>query len=306
MRRILLNMIGILICQLFAMGVVAQNVTISPESGKLIAGLTGENNEVGYERGWSSLWRHNQLPLSLTVSDKADLTEGGMLKDPAGNIILDEASNRYVVCGGMSVTTRLNISLPKGYRFTGYRIVLLNNKNGTTFHGMEIESNPKQLYETDRNFNYSSPKAKTDLMPGRNDTKEYVIERTSKNATDMDNNLYFYFYRENDEFYAATIKSCELYFTAEGDFNAQVKPSATITSDVNMVGSSFATSRLDLGPIKPNTKNEKTFYSYDYRNVKDLTAMNYLYQEDAVAGGKLPETAGAGSIQASQNQYILG
>lgn len=305
MRRILLNMIGILICQLFVTGMVAQNVTISPQSGKLIAGLTGEN-EVGYERGWSSLWRHNQLPLSLVVSDYADLTNGGMLKEPAGNIILDETPNRYVICGGSSVTTYLNISLPKGYRFTGYRMVLLNNKNSMTFHGMEIKSNPKQLYETDRNFNYSSPKAKTDLMPGTDDTKEYVIERTSKNATDMGNNLYFYFYRKNDGYYAATIKSCELYFTAEGDFNAQVAPNASITSGVNMVGSSFATSRLDLGPIKPNTKNGKTYYSYDYRKVKDLTAKNYLYQEDAVTDGKLPKTAGAGSIRASRNQYILG
>jgi len=64
----------------------AQNVTISPQSGKLVAGLTYEN-EVGFQHGWSSLWRHNQLPLTLTVSDKTELVEGGQLKDPAGNII---------------------------------------------------------------------------------------------------------------------------------------------------------------------------------------------------------------------------
>lgn len=305
MRRILLNMIGVLICQLFATGMVAQNVTISPQSGKLIAGLTYDG-ELGFEDGWSSLWRHNQLPLTLTVSDKDVLTNGGMLKDPAGNIILDEASNRYVICGGASVTTYLNISLPKGYRFTGYRIVLLNDKNGMTFHGMETKSNPKQLYETDRNFNYRSPKAQTESMPGTNDAKEYVIARTSQSETDMGNNLYFYFFRRFNEFYAATIKSCELYFTAEGDFNAQVAPNVVIPSGVNVVEANFSTSRLDLGPIKPNTKNGKTFYSYDYRKVKDLTAKNYLYQEDAVVGGKLPETAGAGSIRASRNQYILG
>ena len=49
----------------------AQNVTISPSSGKLVAALTYDN-EIGFQHGWSSLWRHNQLPLTLTVSDKTD------------------------------------------------------------------------------------------------------------------------------------------------------------------------------------------------------------------------------------------
>ncbi len=88
MRRKLLHLIGILICQFFVTGVVAQNVTISPQSGKLVAGVTYVG-EVGFEKGWSSLWHHNQLPLTLTVSDKPDLTEGGMLKDPAGNMSVD-------------------------------------------------------------------------------------------------------------------------------------------------------------------------------------------------------------------------
>ncbi|MCI6549502.1 MAG: hypothetical protein MR450_01420, partial [Prevotella sp.] len=61
----------------FCLPVQAQNVTISPSSGKLVAGLTYEG-EIGFERGWSSLWRHNQLPLTLTVSDKSDISEGGV------------------------------------------------------------------------------------------------------------------------------------------------------------------------------------------------------------------------------------
>lgn len=32
----------------------AQNVTISPKTGKLMAALT-EDNEIGFEKGWSSL-----------------------------------------------------------------------------------------------------------------------------------------------------------------------------------------------------------------------------------------------------------
>ena len=121
-----------------ALPAFGQNVTISPSSGHLIAGLTYAG-EVGFEYGWSSLWRHNQLPLTLLVSDKADLTPSGVLKDPAGDIFLDTNQNLYVVGSGAPATTDLHmsISLPKGYRFTGYRIVLLNNVNGKTVNNMK-------------------------------------------------------------------------------------------------------------------------------------------------------------------------
>ena len=282
----------------------AQNVTISPNSGKLVAALTYDN-EVGFNRGWSALWRHNQLPLTLTVSDQTLLLEGGQLKDPAGNISLDPAQDLYVVMGGTSVTTSMNISLPKGYRFTGYRIVLLNNLNGRTVNTMNIAGVDKILYETDDKFNYNQPKAKTDRMGSYNDSREYVIERTSKDDTDMGNNLYFYFWRQQDRYYGATIKSCELYFTAEGPFQANVtpgSPSKIIREGVNMVDVPFPTSRLDLGEIKPNTKSGVTYFSYDYRNVRELTASNHLYQASAVTNDyKLPDAAGNGDIQALQN-----
>lgn len=287
----------------------AQNVTISPNSGKLVAGFTYDI-EIGFEHGWSSLWRHNQLPLTLTVSDKTDLVEGGQLKDPAGNISLDASQGQYVVMGGKTVTTSMNISLPKGFRFTGYRIVLLNNINGKTINTMPISGMKKIMYETDATFNINAPKAKTEDMGAYNEaTKEYVIERTSNNNTDMGNNLYFYFWRERDEFYGATIKYCELYFTAEGPFQANVapgSPSQIINDGVNMVDVPFATSKLDLGAIKPNVKNGKTYFSYDYRNVRELMASNILYQESAVTSEKkLPAVAGAGDIQALRNDGNL-
>ena len=86
------------ITALSALPAYGQDVTISPSSGHLIAALTYDN-ESGFERGWSALWRHNQLPLSLHVSDKPDLTPSGVLKDPAGNIRLDTKRNLYVLVG---------------------------------------------------------------------------------------------------------------------------------------------------------------------------------------------------------------
>lgn len=293
----------------------AQNVTISPSSGKLVAGLTYEG-EIGFQHGWSSLWRHNQLPLTLTVSDKNDITESGVLKDPAGDIILDATQNLYVLMSGSPLTTEfhMGISLPKGYRFTGYRIVLLNNMNGKNIGGLNVVGMDKIFYETGSDFNINNYKVKTPTMPAQNEEREYVIERTSTTETDMGNNLYFLMHHTVAGFYAVTLKSCELYFTAEGAFDASVnpgKPTNIISEGVNMVGSAFMTSKLDLGKIKPHTKSGVTFYSYNFNNVKELTAQNWLYQEDAVtADKKLPATAGSGSIQALKNDnklyYALG
>ncbi|WP_455537155.1 hypothetical protein [Prevotella koreensis] len=290
-------------------------MTISPSSGKLVAGLTYEG-EIGFQHGWSSLWRHNQLPLTLTVSDKNDITESGVLKDPAGDIILDVTQNLYVLMSGSPLTTEfhMGISLPKGYRFTGYRIVLLNNMNGKSIGGLNVTGMDKIFYETGSDFNINNYKVKTPTMPAQNEEREYVIERTSTTETDMGNNLYFLLHHTVTGFYAVTLKSCELYFTAEGAFDASVnpgKPTNIISEGVNMVGSAFLTSKLDLGEIKPHTKSGVTFYSYNFNNVKELTAQNWLYQEDAVtADKKLPATAGSGSIQALKNDnklyYALG
>ena len=300
------------ITALSALPAYGQDVTISPSSGHLIAGLT-YTGEVGFEQGWSSLWRHNQLPLTLHVSDKKDLTSSGVLKDPAGNISLDKSQNLYIVDGGESVSTLMCLSLPKGFRFTRYRIVLLNNINGKTINSANHASMSKRLYETGSTFDYENPLAATTSMGSTNETKDYVIERTSKTASDMTNNLYFYFWHEKNGFYGATIKSIELYFTAEAKFEAKGVPGTPdeiISEGVNMVGSEFTTGKLDLGVVKPNTKSGVTYYSYDYQNVIDLTAKNWLYQADAVTDGKLPETASSGNIQVLRNDgqlyYALG
>lgn len=308
----ILAVLWICLALLHGSKVYGQNVTISPSSGSLIAGRT-YTDEVGFQNGWSSLWRHNQLPLTLHVSDKADLTSSDVLKDPAGNIRLDNERNLYVLMGGQPVTTYLSISLPKGYRFTGYRMVLLNDMNGKNYGGFDLVGVNKRMYETNSSFNYANSLAATPIMGSTNETKDYVIERTSKTETDMGNNLYFYFWREKNAFYGATIKSIELYFSTESEFKAEGVPGTPdeiIADGVNMVGSEFTTGKLDLGVIQPNTKSGSTYYSYNYENVIDLTAKNWLYQENAVTAGKLPEIAGSGNIQVLQNEgqlyYALG
>lgn len=266
----------------------AQNVTISPKTGKLMAALT-EDNEVGFQNGWSSLWRHDQLPLSLTVADYPDLTPSGELKRPAGNIAIE--NKKLVLLGGMTRNLYMEVSLPKGYRITGYTLVMKNNLNGKTVRGMKLGSVTKKMYETNKDFNLGSAKATSEQIGKYNEeTKEYTIKRTSMKKDDMGNQLYFCLDKGNaNAYFGVTIKHFELHFTAEGDFTEHVAPVlvSDIQSPVSYYEMPFTTSKLDIGPIQPNSKNgSKTYYSYNYKNVTDLTANMIIYQQDAVNAKK--------------------
>ena len=266
----------------------AQNVTISPKTGKLMAALT-EDHEVGFQNGWSSLWRHDQLPLSLTVADYPDLTPSGELKRPAGNIAIE--NNELVLLGGMTRNLYMEVSLPKGYRITGYTLVMKNNLNGKTVRGMKLGSVTKKMYETNKDFNLGSAKTTSEQIGKYNEeTKEYTLKRTSMTKDDMGNQLYFCLDKGNaNAYFGVTIKHFELHFTAEGDFTEHVAPVSVsdIQSPVSYYEMPFTTSKLDIGPIQPNSKNgSKTYYSYDYKNVADLTANMIIYQQDAVNAQK--------------------
>ncbi|OWP31073.1 hypothetical protein CBG57_07960 [Prevotella nigrescens] len=266
----------------------AQNVTISPKTGKLMAALT-EDHEVGFQNGWSSLWRHDQLPLSLTVADYPDLTPSGELKRPAGNIAIE--NNELVLLGGMTRNLYMEVSLPKGYRITGYTLVMKNNLNGKTVRGMKLGSVTKKMYETNKDFNLGSAKTTSEQIGKYNEeTKEYTIKRTSMTKDDMGNQLYFCLDKGNaNAYFGVTIKHFELHFTAEGDFTEHVAPVlvSDIQSPVSYYEMPFTTSKLDIGPIKPNSKNgSKTYYSYNYKNVADLTANMIIYQQAAVNAQK--------------------
>lgn len=266
----------------------AQNVTISPKTGKLMAALT-EDHEVGFQNGWSSLWRHDQLPLSLTVADYPDLTPSGELKRPAGNIAIE--NNELVLLGGMTRNLYMEVSLPKGYRITGYTLVMKNNLNGKTVRGMKLGKVTKKMYETNKDFDLGSPKTVSEQIGEYNEeTKEYTIKRTSMTKDDMGNQLYFCLDKRNaNAYFGVTIKYFELHFTAEGDFTEHVAPVSVsdIQSPVSYYEMPFTTSKLDIGPIKPNSKNgSKTYYSYNYKNVADLTANMIIYQQAAVNAQK--------------------
>ena len=307
--------------------VFAQDVTISPSTGNLMAAYTQEG-EVGSEYGWSSTWKHKQLALSVNVADEYTLTSGGELSNPAGNMGLN--GNYYVVYGGVYSDLYMTVSLPKGYRFTRYEIVLQNNATGIKVtNRSSIEAQQKIFYETDdlsylkgteegayggfedylmfseinnavsNNNSHILAVAKhgnTYVMSNSTDNNEYTITR-SGTANDMKNHLYFRLSHRNNSFAGVTIKSAHFYFTAEGNFEDEMFTTPTNTG-VTYMKSPFTTGKLDLGVIE---KDEYGHFTYDYRNVRDLKANNIIMQDDACTDGVLPATAPAGNITSLYN-----
>ena len=271
----------------------AQDVVVSPETGKFVAALT-KGSELGFERGWSSLWRHDQLPLSLTVADNSTLNSGGEFSNPAGNLLKKDGGTFYIA-GGESADGYIILSMPKGYRITSYEIVLVNDNVGKTIQETKIASITKSFYETGSNFRYQNPKAiatapnGNTVMKSNAENTEYTIKRTATSKEDMGDHLYFTIHHDNKGFFALTVKSFQITFAADNDVTINVRPTASSSTAVSVTTSPFDVGSSDLGPIKPNEKNGKTYYSYSYANVKSLKANMTLFQEDAVSEGVATE-----------------
>lgn len=211
-----------------------------------------------------------------------------------------------ILMGGHTPDCYMAVTLPKGYRFTGYSITLQNNMDGKSYANFDFASMNKVFYETNDRFSNSSYKAIARI--NASDNKEYTIERQSKGAEDMGNHLYFLLGHEKDGYYGVTIKSFEIFFTTDG-FTETMSPSNAL-GNVSFCQTPFFINKLDLGEIKKNTKNSKTYYSYNYQNVKDVVAYNLLYQENAVQNGIAGDYAANKNISVysanGQNWFALG
>ena len=308
-RQRLAGLPGILavlwVCLAFLHGPKAygQNVIISPETGKLIAAATGQS-ETGFENGFCSLWRHNQLALSITVADEGTLTSGGELATHAGNLNTTQDGKSMVWIGGQPYDSYMLVSIPKGYRFTGYTIELANDLGGTSFNKINVSSQSLTFYETGSDYSTSGFKKRQFIDTG----STAIISRSSTSETDMGNRLYFRLGRSSNAYYGVTIKSFEIYFFAEADFTESVQPTATSSTKTSFTQSPFDVNKLEVGSIAPHTKNGKTYYSYDYKNVSDLQGYLSLYQQDAVSNGVAADVASTKRINAvsQSNTYYYG
>lgn len=263
------------------MAAAAQTVSISPKTGNVIsaASYSGESHLPSF----GGVWVHNQLPMTLVTSDKSDLMESGMMKEHANNVGV--VGGFLVFASGAPATTvnHMSLSLPKGYRFTSYKIV------------MDYEKDSKAT-STFKEMDGTFTKEKQKVFVGKNATN-VSMQRTSLNNTDMGNILYFY-QEHTDGMARVKVTSFVVTFECTEKFNESLHAGVTdLANPVSCIALPFQTHRTDLGEIEETTKPGYTSYKYNYQNVKDLSADFLLYDQAGVVNGTaVAGTAGDGAI----------
>lgn len=281
----------------------AQNVTVRPSTGAMIAAVpeniqgAGSEYDVFYKRGGFATWRHNQLCLTMTTSDAPGLTANGQLANPANNLFGRTATNEIEMGRGATNVTRncyMNLALPKGYRFTGYEIVFSRNRDdfGNNDNGWyNSTNNPNtegtmRFGETDKDFNYLDEYYQ-DITYNANATIDNGSVTISKeDETGMSNVLYFRLTDANTGTgrMVVTFHSITLYFTAENDYTPLL-PLSAIDSPVSAIDIPFATGKVDYGSIEKRRYQGIERVSYSSASVIDMEAYMTLYEAESIKDG---------------------
>ena len=263
------------------MAAAAQTVSISLNTGNVISAASYSSEQ--HLTNFGGVWVHNQLPMTLVTSDKSDLMESGMMKEHANNVGVVDGCLVFVSGSPATTVNHMSLSLPKGYRFTSYKIVMDYEKDSEV---------PSTFKEMDGTFT----KEKQEVVVGKNATN-VSMQRTSLNNTDMGNILYFY-QGHTEGFARVKVTSFVVTFECTDKFNESLHAGVTdLANPVSCIALPFQTHRTDLGEIEETTKGKYTSYKYNYQNVKDLSADFLLYDQAGVVGGKaVAGTAGDGAI----------
>ena len=280
--RSVIRAAAILILTMICGGLCAQTVSISPKTGNVISALSYGSEQ--HEAGYGGAWVHNQLPMTLLNSDESTLTDNGLMAKHANNVGVVDGYMVFASGANSTTINHMSLSLPKGYRFTSYKIVMDYASNSAT------QSTFKEM-----NSSFSSTLASVSVK--QND-KGVVIQRTSLNASDMGNILYFKQEHLDNAIARVKITSFVVTFECTEKFDENLKPGVTtLTSGVSCLALPFQTQRVDLGPITQKTVNNYKSYKYDYGKVQDLKADFLLYDNAGIVDGAAkPETAGDGCI----------
>lgn len=269
------------------MAAAAQTVSISPKTGNVIsaASYSGES----HLENFGGVWVHNQLPMTLVTSDKSDLMESGMMKEHANNVAV--LKGYLVFASGEKIDTHnhMSLSLPKGYRFTSYKIV------------MDYDEDNSALTSWFKEMDGTFTKSNAEVKVSKGETGK-ILQRTSLNNTDMGNVLYFQQRHTKGEIDAnglaqVKVTSFVVTFECTDKFNESLHTGVTdLANPVSCIALPFQTHRTDLGKIERSTQGY-TSYKYNYQNVKDLSADFLLYDQAGVVNGTaVAGTAGDGAI----------
>lgn len=275
------------------MAAAAQTVSISPNTGNVISAASYGTES--HKTNFGGVWIHNQLPMTLITSDEATITAAGLMKVHANNVSA-MGDKLTFISGQGSIVNHMSLSLPKGYRFTSYKMVINSNDDSPV---------ATTLREMDASFTTEH----TSVSIAQTGSKGVTMQRTSMNNSDMGNILYFKQDHANAGYGSSTIDVVSFVVTFEctDKFNEslQAEPDA-FTGAVSCLALPFLTNRVDYGPIEKKTVKDYTSFKYDYNNIKDLEADFLLYDEKGVVGGTAKAgTPGDGSIASVSNDGKL-
>ena len=283
-RMAVMFLLGILLAPL---SLQAQNVTIRANNGSTVAAVKdGGTTDTFFRLGGFATWQHEQLSMVLTTSDGTALTPNGQLDNPANNLFAN-GSYMQIAKGQASGANvcYVTLSLPKGYRFTGYEISFTKPRNAqdgefnTGYNGQQTST----FGETDNSFATYTTQASINIGGAAQ-----TISRTEMTEGDMSNVLYFKLEGPTSNRALIQLESAELFFTAEENYSP-VTPAGEITSPVSAVDVPFPTSRVDFGTIenRPYVIQGQTYWrvSYSSANVSDLAANFKLYEAESVTDG---------------------
>ncbi|MBO6253446.1 MAG: hypothetical protein J6O49_07305, partial [Bacteroidaceae bacterium] len=288
-KKITLALLSLLLVPL---GMMAQNVTISPQNGSMIcASVSG----AGTSGGAFAMWKHEQLALTMIVSENGELTDDGILRNHKNwfntcngctfrsNVTTAQKAT-YIDCGWQG-TGYYTISLPKGYRFTSYRFELSHDITNTGQPKVTTKTDCAVTFaETNSTFNSNKESVTLPAVPNSaNAVQVFVLTRT---GDDMGNVLYFKATASNNitsDFYDLTFRYIELTFTADADTPIDIHASSQVSTGQSMLEVPFNTGKVDLGEvIQRAIQSAGNRISYSLTNFKDMAASMLLYEAESV------------------------
>lgn len=293
----------------------AQDVTIRSDNGNCLPAVKGEGKEdTFYKLGGFALWKHNQLNFSMTTadSDGNQLSSTGQFENPANNIFKQSGSTALVLGRGNGIDNYVALTLPRGYRFTGYTIVFRRNVN--IENGGNGQASFGEVVPGTWDW-FSDDTHKTGLTYSTSAARQ-TITRNSESDTDMGNTLYFKLTNvvTGDQNARAFIEltSVTLRFTAEADYVPVTAPGHF--AGRTAVDIPFSTSCVDLGSLEERTYAGDTRMSYSYENVKDLMANLTMFEAGSVengtnfdgTSGTVVKYADNGTITANGDYFQIG
>lgn len=288
----------------------AQMVTVTPQTGNFIAALTYDGNtitEQGFQAGYSSFWRHNQLRIDFSTSDSPVLSESGLLINHTCDIRPYQRTTgteeykwdkeKIVMLTGVYATFA-SIALPRGYRFKSYKIYFKNDMDGAGDDKAILNDVTGELqWGRMRNWYFGEVHrsavngGKYNLADGdwikkqelalQRETKTYVLERE---GTEMGNILYFAFQGNGSNNSAAiSIDKIEVTFSPNDAFPVALKPQDGTTEGVSLMTSEFSSSNLNLGALDRVAKSGSTEKAlcFDQKVAKEETALMRIYEQGA-------------------------